>query len=122
MAKTTITLSIEIELLNRLQSLAKENNLNISQLSEKIILTGLKSGEIIDVKCPICSNIYPNKLGFCPKCQEEIIKRETEIAKELSIIKLTDRLAKLKEWKSKGAFVSEKELEIINNKIKELQP
>ena len=121
MSKTTITLSLEDELIYKIKNIAKETNDSTSKIFEKILLTGLKAGEPIEIKCIICNHIYSSKNGFCSNCDKIQRERDSEINRETNLNNARTRLEKLLDWKSKGAFVSDRELETMIKKVKELE-
>jgi predicted transcriptional regulator len=120
MVKQSLTISIDDDIITKIKKIAEENNLKISEVASKVFETGFRMGEPISVKCPMCSTVYLNKEGFCPKCKKELDEREQAIIKETKIINLQQRLDKLLEWKSKGLFVTENEINKLTEKINEL--
>lgn len=121
----TMTITLPDDIANKIREIAESNNEKKSKVVAQIIEVGLRSGEPFDVKCPICSTIYKNKLGFCPKCNDELLLREEELKKETQIVNLKKRLEKLEKWKAEGMGEINpyiyKELEIVKEKIKEIE-
>jgi len=119
--KISKTISIDSDLLSKIEIVSKESNISLSDIITKLIIGGFKLGEPVNVKCPMCSTIYLNKEGFCPKCKKELEEREQALLKETSIINLKTRLEKLIEWKAKGLFVTDNEINNIKEKIDKLE-
>jgi uncharacterized Zn finger protein (UPF0148 family) len=119
--KHTLSLSIDDDIISKIKQIAIDNNMKISEVAAKVFEAGFKMGEPVMVKCPLCSTEYLNKQGFCPKCKEELELRHKLIQNEKELYILKDRFDKLSEWKAKGLYVSDNELNDLKNKIQEIE-
>jgi hypothetical protein len=119
--KQTLSISIDDDIILKIKKIAIENNMKISEVASKVFETGFRFGEPIQVKCPMCSFVYSNKEGFCPKCKKEMEDREEEIIKETEIANLQHRLDLFNEWRSKGLRVTDNEYNKVKARIEELK-
>lgn len=121
MVKTTLSISVESEIADRIKEIAEMHNEKISVVAGKVLEVGLKVGEPVNIICPICSNVYSNKDGFCPRCKKEIENKEEQLKLEKNIENLKYRLDKLKEWKDKGFMVTDREFKATEKRLRELE-